>query len=43
MDPTIKTTRAHTLGIENTGKIEKGRDRDSEKDQGQPEARASPE
>ena len=43
MDPTIKTTRAHTLGIENTGTIEKGRDRDREKNQGQSEARASPE
>ena len=32
----------YPLGIEHTGTIEKGRDRDKERDQGQPEVRASP-
>ena len=44
MDPTIKTTRAHILfGIEHAGTVERGRDSNRERDQGQPEARASPE
>ena len=33
----------YPLGIEHVGTVEKGRDSERERDQGQPEARASPE